>query len=107
MHDPTPLAHLWAWIAVHLSQETGTSNEASRAYAFWSGFGSDLGEVTLIAVYHHHRCASCPRIALHHKVPDTGQRMCNKHATHENQDRLRARHRAKYPDHIAHTEEPT
>jgi hypothetical protein len=33
------------WIAVH----TGTVNEAGPYYGFWSGFGSDLSELTLIA----------------------------------------------------------
>ena len=27
---------------------TGTASEASRWYAFWSGFGSDIGEVTVV-----------------------------------------------------------
>src|SRR5664280_148148 len=32
------------WAAVH----TGTLNESGPYYGFWSGFGSDLGEATLI-----------------------------------------------------------
>jgi hypothetical protein len=34
------------WLAVH----TGTVNEPGPYYGFWSGFGSDLGEITLIGV---------------------------------------------------------
>ena len=59
----------WTWLFVHLSQETGTSNSASRAYDFWSGFGSDLGELTLVGAvvgsaygfYRSHQCqnANC------------------------------------------------
>ena len=33
------------WAAVH----TGTVNEAGPYYGFWSGFGSDLGEATLVS----------------------------------------------------------
>lgn len=32
------------WAAIH----TGTLNESGPYYGFWSGFGSDLGEATLI-----------------------------------------------------------
>lgn len=34
------LGAYWQWVIIHLSQETGTSNSASRAYDYWSGFGS-------------------------------------------------------------------
>jgi hypothetical protein len=36
---------LWWWIEVH----TGTVNEAGPYYGFFSGFGSDLGELTIAA----------------------------------------------------------
>lgn len=97
----------WHWLTVHLSQETGTSNEVSRAYAFWSGFGSDIGEVTVfagfIALYHHMKCSSCPRIGIHKM--DTGQKTCHRHSTHAHHAGLRVKHREKYPDHIAHNSE--
>ena len=68
------------WLAVH----TGSSNEPGSPpnYNFWSGFGSDLGEVTivgaLLAVYRRHVCHEhrCWRISRH--VVD-GSPWCNKH----------------------------
>jgi hypothetical protein len=57
----------WHSIIVHLSQQTGTSDSASRAYDYWSGFGSvfpwSLGILTgIILAYRHHNCHSrwCP-----------------------------------------------
>jgi hypothetical protein len=38
-------AFLRHWSAVH----TGTVNESGPYYGFWSGFGSDLGEATLVS----------------------------------------------------------
>jgi hypothetical protein len=55
------------WLA-HL---LGIDNEAGRWYAFWSGFGSDMSEVTLIGLafgaYHRHNCHQrrCWRIGRH------------------------------------------
>lgn len=72
------------WLMVHLSQETGTSNAASRAYDFWSGFGSDIGEITLVAgvaAYwrkhncHQHRCWRLSR----HPVGDGTFVVCRRH----------------------------
>lgn len=44
------------WIFIH----TGTYNEAGPYYGFFSGFGSDLGEVALIgsavALFRHRNC---------------------------------------------------
>jgi hypothetical protein len=59
------------WLAVH----TGTVNEAGPYYGFWSGFGSDIGEVTivggLLAIYKKHNCHSrwCWRFG-HHDFAD-------------------------------------
>lgn len=66
------------WLAVH----TGTVNEAGPFYGFWSGFGSDIGEVALIGAvlggYKKHNCHQrhCWRIGRH--VVD-GTPWCNKH----------------------------
>jgi hypothetical protein len=59
------------WIEVH----TGTVNESGPYYGFWSGFGSDLGEVTLVAAvlagvygaYRRHNCQDpkCWRLGKH------------------------------------------
>jgi hypothetical protein len=78
----------WHWIEVH----TGTVNESGPYYGFWSGFGSDLGEVTLIAAIltpavmaaRHSNCHTrgCWRITMHKvKDPQTGveYRQCHKH----------------------------
>lgn len=66
------------WLAVH----TGTVNEAGPWYGFWSGFGSDIGEVALIGAvlggYKKHNCHQhhCWRIGRH--VVD-GTPFCNRH----------------------------
>lgn len=64
------------WLWVH----TGTGDEAGPWYAFWSGFGSDLGEVTLagaaFGAYYKHRCHGCWRIGRH---TVDGTPWCNKH----------------------------
>jgi hypothetical protein len=71
------------WLAVH----TGTVNEAGPFYGFFSGFGSDLGELTLIggmlAVYRKHNChvRHCPRIGKH-QVDGTPYVVCFRHSPH-------------------------
>jgi hypothetical protein len=68
------------WLAVH----TGSSNTSGtpQNYNFWSGFGSDLGEVTLLAavvgLYYKHNCHQrrCWRISRHMV---NGTPWCNKH----------------------------
>jgi len=72
------MSWLLHWLAVH----TGTVDEAGPYYGFWSGFGSDLGEVTLLAavlgLWHRHNChdKGCWRIGRH--VVD-GTPWCNRH----------------------------
>lgn len=69
---------IWHW----LLQVTGTANEQGHWYAFWSGFGSDIGEVAIIggllSVYRKHNChdKGCWRIGRH--VVD-GTPRCNRH----------------------------
>lgn len=52
------------WFEIH----TGTVNETGPYYGFWSGFGSDIGEATLIvgvwAAWRHHNChvKGCARL---------------------------------------------
>ncbi len=68
------------WLAVH----TGTVNESGPYYGFWSGFGSDLGEVALIGAlitgFKHVNChvKGCPRIG-HYTVEGTPYKVCRKH----------------------------
>lgn len=72
------------WISVH----TGVASPDNPVwYNFWSGFGSDLGEVTLVAAiitpvivtYRHANChvKGCPRIGK--PVSGTPYRACHKH----------------------------
>jgi hypothetical protein len=69
------------WLAIH----TGTDNEPGPEYGFFSGFGSDLGQVTLIGgafvLYRRHNChvARCWRIGRI-GVAD-GLIVCSRHHT--------------------------
>jgi hypothetical protein len=72
------------WLAVH----TGTVNEPGPFYGFWSGFGSDIGEATLIGavsvgVYTGARKVNCHtkgcwRIG-HHPLEGTPYHLCKHH----------------------------
>lgn len=59
---------MWHWLLVFF----GVDNEAGRGYAFWSGIGSDIGEIALIGLLYQnvrkHNChvKGCPRIGRHH-----------------------------------------
>ena len=59
---------------------------ASGAYQFWSGFGSDLGELTLIGallgIYRHHNChvEGCARLGKHeYEMNGAKYKLCAKH----------------------------
>jgi hypothetical protein len=69
----------WWWIEVH----TGTVNESGPYYGFWSGFGSDLGEATLLAglgaAYRHHNCHAERCFRLGRAVDGTPYVACPKH----------------------------
>ena len=72
------------WLAIH----TGTLNEPGEYYGFWSGFGSDLGEGTIVvalaATLAHsvrkHNChmPGCWRVGRH-PIEGTGYVVCRKH----------------------------
>ena len=70
--------HFWHWVEVH----TGTVNEPGPYYGFWSGFGSDIGEVALlggmVALVRHHNCQNkgCWRLSKH--TTANGHRLCKK-----------------------------
>jgi hypothetical protein len=60
----------------------------STAYNFWSGFGSDIGEFTIVSgalvMLHKHNCheGGCWRLSRHTVVdPQTGEHVvrCRKH----------------------------
>ena len=61
----------------------GLTDAADRPYLFWSGIGSDIGEITLlgaiIAAYRHKNCnvKGCWRIG--HIDPEHGHPACRKH----------------------------
>lgn len=71
--------HVWWWVEVH----TGAVNEPGPYYGFWSGFGSDLGELAiiggLISVYRRNNCEihGCWRIGRH--VTAGNHHVCRKH----------------------------
>ena len=68
------------WLAVH----TGTINESGPYYGFFSGFGSDLGEIAivggLISIYRRHNCHvhGCWRVGRH-QVTGTSHVVCRRH----------------------------
>jgi hypothetical protein len=77
------------WIAVHTGVEVAGPD---KYYNWWSGFGSDLGELTLITAIltpaivaaRHHNCATrgCWRLTSHTLTdPQSGiaHRLCHKH----------------------------
>jgi hypothetical protein len=62
----------------------GVVDEGGKGYAFWSGIGSDIGEVAIIGavigMYHRHSCHvdGCWRIGRH-PVEGTGFVTCRRH----------------------------
>jgi hypothetical protein len=71
---------VWLWF-LHW---TGTDNTGGEIYAFWSGFGSDIGEVVIIGgivqMYRKHTChiKGCWRLQRH-AVAGTEHIVCRKH----------------------------
>ena len=67
------------WFEVH----TGTVNESGPYYGFWSGFGSDIGEATLVvgvwAAWRHHQCHVKGCIRLGRPVDGTPYVACPRH----------------------------
>lgn len=63
---------------------TGANNTSGNQYGFWSGFGSDLGEITLIGMgiawYRNHTCHvdTCHKFGKH-QVEGTPYKVCRKH----------------------------
>lgn len=61
----------------------GVDNVAGRAYAWWSGAGSDIGEIALIGavlgLFRRHNCEVkwCPRLGRH--LTAAGHRLCRRH----------------------------
>ncbi len=95
------IVHIWHWLLT----VTGTAipDGGSNWYNFWSGFGSDFGEVailgSLVALYKHHNCSvkGCPRIGRH-AVAGTPYLTCHRHATLAVHKQLHDDHKRKFPD---------
>lgn len=76
--------HLGLWLQIH----TGTVNESGPYYGFFSGFGSDLGEIAIVGgvatiiagAWHKVNCHNegCWRIGIHH-VAGGQYVVCRKH----------------------------
>lgn len=70
----------WNWFLT----VTGSNNTSGVWYGFWSGFGSDLGEVAIIGagigIFRKHNChvQGCWRIGKH-PVEGTPYIVCRKH----------------------------
>lgn len=74
------------------SAHTGTANESGPYYGFFSGFGSDLGEVTLVAglfaFFRHSNCHVKGCLRFGKPVEGTPYRACHKHhPAHEGEKR--------------------
>jgi len=67
------------WFEIH----TGTVNESGPYYGFWSGFGSDIGEATIlvgiVTLYRHHNCHVKGCAHLGRRVDGTPYVACPKH----------------------------
>lgn len=74
------MSWLQHWFAVH----TGTVNEPGPFYGFWSGFGSDLAELTaplvvLFGLWKAHNCHAhrCLRIGRHdYEIDGVVHKLC-------------------------------
>lgn len=80
----------------------GFSGSGSH-YGWWSGAGSDLGEVTIIggmyAIWKTHNSAAkhCPWIGKH-PVAGTGTKTCHLHSTLAKHQELHEAHAREHPD---------
>lgn len=78
----------WHWLVAVTGSDAGLSPGRWSFYGFWSGFGSDLGEVTLLAfvlaAVRRHVCHArgCWRAGRHRwEDPSTGVSwvLCSRH----------------------------
>lgn len=71
---------MWHWFLT----VTGSNNTSGTWYGFWSGFGSDIGELViiggLIQLVRHHNChvKGCLRWGRH-QVEGTPYKVCRVH----------------------------
>lgn len=74
----------WHWVEVH----TGTVNESGPYYGFFSGFGSDIGELALVGglvtLVRSRNCnhKGCWRYGVH--TTKNGHKLCKTHISMPN-----------------------
>lgn len=72
--------HVWGWVELHLGIARGGPDPW---YNFWSGFGSDVGELAivggLVAMVRHANCAHSPCWRLSRHVTVDGHKLCRTH----------------------------
>ena len=95
----------WFWhpLATGAGTTCSATNHTGCGYAFWSGFGSDIGEVTIVGglitivlgVWTKHNCHvhGCPWLSWH-PDPEHGHPVCKKHHPDSHQNN---------PDHPLHS----
>lgn len=91
---------VWHWVL----QVTGVANESGKWYAFWSGFGADFAEgaifLSIVGLYHRHKCQSCWRPALKGglgRVAGTHYETCHKHTNKDDHEALIKQHAMRHP----------
>lgn len=78
---------LWRPLAEGSGSTCSTVNHTGCGYAFWSGVGSDIGEITLVTalvatmlgLYRHHNCHVAGCHAVGHIDPNVAAPACRKH----------------------------
>lgn len=93
MFDPATVAHLFSHPAWWNAFWTN-----AFWIAWWGGFGSCLGYLTVFAVaYKKRKCNTCWRWPAEHKVDGTHYRTCHVHFTPEDHEALHEKHRLRFP----------
>jgi hypothetical protein len=90
---------VWGWL-LHVA---GVDDPASNWYGFWSGFGSDLGELAAVGVLlRRFNChvRGCWRLGRH-RLPGTSYVICHRH--HPDHPRRRAATAAEVAFHYGRT----
>lgn len=75
-----------ALLALLVALKTPLDPLHNDGYQFWSGIGSDFGEVTLLggflAWWHHNNCIERGCWRKGHRDPTHGHPVCRKHTRH-------------------------
>ena len=96
------------WLAIH----TGSDNEQSPFYGWWSGFGasssrssstSGSGLASMPSTDTTSARSAGASTSTRRRTP---QNFCHRHYTHEHVEKHRDRHMLKFPNHIAHNPKP-